>query len=113
MVSKVITRLEDDLDGSEAAETIQFMVDNVEYEIDLSERNANKFRNSIGEYVSHARKVGRRSSARRKAGNATDKSQLGAIREWARGQGLAVSERGRISQEIRDKYDAEVGRYLH
>ena len=110
MVSKVITRLEDDLDGSEAAETIQFMVDNVEYEIDLSKQNAAKLRNDLAGYVEKARKVGgRRTSARRKAGAPTDKSQLGAIREWARGQGLAVSERGRISQDIRDKYDAAVG----
>jgi hypothetical protein len=103
MVSKVITRLEDDLDGSEAAETIQFMVDNVEYEIDLSEPNANRFRNSFSEFVSHARKVGgRRRSAAKSFGGVDTKD----VRAWAQANGVEVSERGRISADVLDKYRA-------
>lgn len=33
----------DDLDGSEGAQPIRYMVDGQEYEIDLSEQNARKF----------------------------------------------------------------------
>jgi hypothetical protein len=32
-----------------------------------------------------------------------------AIREWAKSQGVQVSDRGRISQEIRDKFNAAHG----
>ena len=36
MVSKMTVVLEDDVDGSVAAETIRFALDGVNYEIDLS-----------------------------------------------------------------------------
>jgi hypothetical protein len=32
-----------------------------------------------------------------------------AIREWAKSQGLQVSDRGRISQELQDKFNAAHG----
>jgi hypothetical protein len=35
-----------------------------------------------------------------------DKDQLQAIREWARQNGHGVSDRGRISQTVRDAFDA-------
>ena len=40
MAQRIVYRLEDDLDSSEAAETIVFGIDSVSYEIDLSEGNA-------------------------------------------------------------------------
>src|SRR5215212_964726 len=72
MVSKVITRLEDDLDGSEAAETIHFSVDGVEYEIDLSRSNADKFRGSFGDYIARGRKVGARRARKSASSDGVD-----------------------------------------
>ena len=37
----------DDLDGSEAAESVEFALDGVAYEIDLSEDNAEKLRDAL------------------------------------------------------------------
>jgi Lsr2 len=105
MTTKVLTVLQDDLDGSDAAETIRFAIDGTEYEIDLSERNANRFRNTMSEFVSHARRVGS-SRRRRGTGGQMDKSQLANIREWAKSHGMKVSERGRISQEVQEAYRA-------
>ena len=36
MATKVLTTLQDDIDGSDAAETVRFGLDGVEWEIDLS-----------------------------------------------------------------------------
>lgn len=37
----------DDIDGTDAAETIAFTIDGVSYEIDLSADNAVKFRSAL------------------------------------------------------------------
>jgi hypothetical protein len=48
---------EDDLDGSEANETIRFSLDGVSYEIDLNGKNADRIREALSLYVSNARRV--------------------------------------------------------
>ena len=60
MAQRIVYRLEDDLDNSEAAETIVFGVDSVSYEIDLSEANAQKLRDLLAPYVAAGRRVGGR-----------------------------------------------------
>ena len=52
--------LADDLDGSEAEETVEFGLDGAFYEIDLSEDNAERLRDALAEYVEHARRSGGR-----------------------------------------------------
>jgi hypothetical protein len=42
MAKKVTVSLIDDFDGKQADETVQFGLDGVSYEIDLSEKNAKK-----------------------------------------------------------------------
>ncbi|HEX3646970.1 MAG TPA: Lsr2 family protein [Pseudonocardiaceae bacterium] len=108
MAQKVTVQLVDDLDGSVAEETVEFGLDGVAYQIDLSSANADKIRGLLSDYVTHARRSGTR---RRASGNAVrgrsaavDREQNQAIREWARKRGLKVSERGRISAEVLDAY---------
>lgn len=59
--SEVATRTEvlliDDLDGSEATETVRFSLDGRAYEIDLSAKNASALRLSVQAYVDAARRV--------------------------------------------------------
>jgi hypothetical protein len=65
MTRKIHVHLIDDLDASEASETVRFEVDGRPYEIDLSSHNAERFRAEIAPYIAHARKVvsyGRRRS---------------------------------------------------
>jgi len=116
MAQKVVVSLVDDLDQSEADETVEFGLDGATYEIDLSDANASALREKLADYVAHARRSGgrRKSStaassapaSRRGSGGraAVDREQNQAIREWARKQGMTVSERGRIPSEVSEAY---------
>ncbi len=53
----VIVEMTDDLDGSSAAETVGFAVDGKSFEIDLSKRNAARFRRALKPYVDAGRPV--------------------------------------------------------
>ncbi|MET0712622.1 MAG: Lsr2 family protein [Jiangellaceae bacterium] len=108
MAQKVQVILVDDLDGGEAAETVNFSLDGVAYELDLSKKNAAKFREALSPYVSSARKSARRGGRRGQARGSRG-SNTSAIRQWARDQGLKVSDRGRVPAEILAKYDAAHG----
>ncbi|HET8769131.1 Lsr2 family protein [Phycicoccus sp. M110.8] len=107
MAQRVNIVLEDDLDGSEADETVSFALDGTTYEIDLSAANAAKLRDALAPYVGHARRAsGRRAPARSTSGrSAGAKRDLADVREWARANGHQVSDRGRISAEIQAAYD--------
>src|SRR5689334_21381633 len=116
MARKVEVHLIDDLDGSAAAESVKFSLDGVTYEIDLNKKNAAKLRNSLAPYVDAGQKLGRVSAHRvstRGRGSAAaraDREQNQAIREWAKRQGIGVSDRGRIAASIVEQYEAEAGR---
>ncbi|NLU82106.1 Lsr2 family protein [Rhodococcus sp. HNM0569] len=112
MAKKVTVTLIDDVDQDAAAdETVEFGLDGVQYEIDLSSENAEKLREQLAVWVSHARRVtGRKrtksasSSAKPRA--SVDREQSAAIREWARKNGMKVSARGRISADVVDAYNS-------
>lgn len=107
MAQKTITQLVDDLDGGEANQTITFSWGSAQYEIDLSDKNVEKMARAFDPFISKARKVGRASKATGTARSTkTSRSDLAEIREWAKSNGHEVSDRGRISQEIVDAYDA-------
>ncbi len=107
MAQKVQVILVDDIDGGAAVETVGFSLDGVSYEIDLSVKNAAKFRDAFAAYVGAARKVGGRSGRRggtaRRAG-ATNRTA--EIRAWAKSNKVKVSERGRISADVVAKFEA-------
>jgi hypothetical protein len=109
VAQKVNIILVDDLDGSEATETVSFGLDGTSYEIDLNDSNAAALREALSGYVGHARKVaggarrGRRTSSTSSAGGASNTKD---VREWAKSQGMEVSERGRISADVQQAYDA-------
>jgi len=104
MAQKVNIVLVDDLDGSEGASTVSFGLDGATYEIELSEKNAKRLRESLAEYVGAARKSGGTRRPRRgaSAGGPNPKD----VREWARANGHNVPDRGRIPGPVREAYDA-------
>jgi hypothetical protein len=103
MSSKVIVLLEDDLDGGKADETIEFGIDGTAYAIDLSNSNAKQLRGALDGYVSKARKVsGKRSTSRRSSSPIDSK----AIRRWAESNGIELSKRGRIPQDVVSQFRA-------
>src|SRR5581483_3446581 len=102
MAKKVTVTLIDDFDGEAPAdETVEFGLDGVTYEIDLSSKNAAKLRNDLKQWVEAGRRVG----AGRGRG-AIDREQSAAIREWARRNGRNVSSRGRIPADIIEAFHA-------
>ncbi|MDQ1304823.1 MAG: hypothetical protein QG671_651 [Actinomycetota bacterium] len=109
MAQKVQVILTDDLDGGEADETVAFALDGVSYEIDLSEANAEALREALAAYVEAARRIGGRAtrrSAGAKSRPASERVDLSDLRAWARENGYQVSDRGRVSSEVRAAYEA-------
>src|SRR4051812_33620858 len=114
MAQRVQVLLVCDLHGDEtpAGQTVEFALDGAAYEIDVCEQHAGELRDRMAPYVGVARRAGGRGTSspsrgggrrRRRAGGSGDAAR---IREWARGQGLAVPERGRIPAELAEKYAA-------
>ncbi|SKD26840.1 histone-like nucleoid-structuring protein Lsr2 [Mycobacteroides abscessus] len=112
MAKKVTVTLVDDVDGeAKADESVEFGLDGVTYEIDLSSKNAEKLRKQLSTWVEHARKVGGRRNGRGGLGSgrkrpSIDREQSAAIREWAGKNGHAISSRGRIPAEVIDAFNA-------
>jgi hypothetical protein len=112
---EVIEKLIDDLDGSEAAETVTFGLDGTTYEIDLNKKNAAALRKAIEPYVKAARK-GRSARGRRKTAPAATGRKprrdydIVQLREWAASNGVEVPARGRIPHAVVDQYKAAGGR---
>ncbi len=126
MATQTTITLIDDIDGSEAVETVEFALDGASYEIDLSEKNAKTLRDAVANYVAHGRHVdahgrqegrpsggrqeGRASGGRRRGSRAASvrnsREQLQAIRDWARRNGHPVSDRGRIAASVVDAFEA-------
>jgi Spy/CpxP family protein refolding chaperone len=105
MASIVSVLVSDDLDGSEGAQTVQFGIDGVAYEIDLAEKNRAKLDKAMAPYLQAARRVSRRATRSGSRSSAV-RSDRAAVRAWAKEQGLSVSERGRISADIMQRYEA-------
>lgn len=111
MATQIITRLLDDLDGSEAAETVRFAYDGVEYTIDLSAKNAAKLRKALGPYQEKGVRV-TPARPRRLSSRAEDTAAGRAlIRTWARRHGgfSALGDRGRIPADVVAAYRAANG----
>lgn len=111
MAQKVITHLIDDLTGdtleSGSGRTVAFSFDGNNYEIDLGNDNVDKLRDALSDYIAAARKVSGRSSRTTSSSNTrTSPDELAKIREWASKNGHEVAARGRISQQVRDAYNA-------
>lgn len=112
MAQKVTVTLVDDMDGTQAEETLEFGLDGAAYQIDLSGDNAERLREALADFVEHARRAGgrKRTTGRPAAAGraprpaSADREQNQAIREWARKQGMKVSDRGRIPAEVLDAY---------
>jgi hypothetical protein len=107
MAQKVNIVLVDDLDGSEATETVTFGLDGTTYEIDLSKQHAGGLREALAPFVAHARKV---AGGRRGRRGTTSTTNLGPsprlVRDWARSNGYEVSDRGRVPADVIAAYEA-------
>jgi len=105
MMTRTTLALEDDLDGGPADQTLRFSLAGAEYEIDLNASNTAAFRRQLAPFIDHARPP----TARRSQGparTASSRRRSGAIRAWAKEQGIAVGNRGRIPVSAIERYQA-------
>jgi hypothetical protein len=116
MARKVEVKLVDDLDGSRADETLRFGCDGINYEIDLSAPHAEQLRKALAQFILNGRRVGR-SGVTPTRGHTTgarptrvDRAQNQAVREWAKGKGIELNDRGRIPRTVVEQYQSEAGR---
>ena len=109
MAKTTVTHITDDLDGSKDASEVAFLrFDGVDFLIDLSKKNAAAMAKALKPYLDAATKVSGRTTRSRRTGSSRTsgpRKDLATIREWARGQGIEVSDRGRISAAVIEQYD--------
>ncbi len=109
MAQKVLVEILDDIDGSAAAQTVQFGLDGVTYEIDLSDDNAAALRDELARFIAAGRRVGGRkvrvATGQSTTTSTTDRERNQQIRAWANANGYEVSERGRLSSEVIAAYE--------
>ena len=106
MVQRTVTTLVDDLDHREIesdGQTIRFAYQGIQYEIDLSAKNAKKLDKALAPFVAAARRVSS-SGPRSKVLPATVDTKV--VRKWAESNGIEVSNRGRISAHVLEQYRA-------
>ena len=111
MAREIIVVLTDDLDKeSQADHSITIGWDGRNYYLDLSEKNYQALEQALRPYLDAAHRVERISGpGRRQTANSSNgqinKDVRKAIREWAREQGWAVSDHGRIPKEVIKAYN--------
>jgi hypothetical protein len=110
MAQKTVVTLVDDLTGEEAENisTVEFALDGVTYELDLTDENSTKLHDSLSPYANAGRKIGGRRRSGPRPGRAIkstggagyNRETLKSIREWAKKNGHNVSDRGRLPAEV-------------
>ncbi len=111
MAQRTIVTLVDDLTGEEAENisTVEFALDGVTYELDLTDENSTKLHDALSPYAKAGRKIGGRRRSGPRPGRAIkgtgpsagyNRETLKSIREWAKKNGHNVSDRGRLPAEV-------------
>jgi hypothetical protein len=115
-IEEMTVTLVDDFDGTEAAETVKFAIDGKSYEIDLSKSNANELRRTFRPDVDRARSARRTTGSRRaktgptrSGGRRSEGYDRTEVRAWAKVNRIKVSPRGRIANEVVEKWRKATG----
>ena len=99
-----------------ADETVEFELDGVRYEVDLSRHNAMQLRGDFELWINTARRTGGRRRLRRSSSESPGQAVLAAerraaIRQWARTNGYGVAVHGRIPRKVLEAYTAALNRH--
>lgn len=114
------TLIIDDLSGDTGARTRQFSLDGATYEIDLTDASYAELKAALKPFIRVARATGpvagsgrgasstSRPKARRSrtTSGAKAPTEAAVIRAWARANGMAVTERGRVAPELKAAWAA-------
>lgn len=109
MARREITQYFDDLDKTPLAEdelvVVRFSVDGTDYTLDVSAKNAAQFQQDMDKYIQNARTLIPVKPPRRRGGADANRSRTREIRVWAQNHGIEVASRGKIPQEIIEKFN--------
>ena len=115
MAKRTVTVMTDDIDGSEASQSIDFSYRGKAYTIDLNEQHAEELDEVMAPYISAAADTSRGGSRSSRSGGGS-RSRPAAksdgepdpkkVRAWAEANGVEVSARGRISARVVEQYKA-------
>ena len=83
----------------------RFSIDGRDYEIDLCLTHSERFDEAVSGFAVHARKASGR-PVRAKRRTAAHRKHSARVRAWAKANGLAVSERGRIPTDVVSRYES-------
>lgn len=108
MAQRVHTLYVDDLDGSDAEGTVRFSLDGAQYEIELNAAHATELRNALAPYVEAGRKVPRQAGRNRDKAAAKGVNS-NEVRDWAKTNGVAIKNRGRVPAEVMNKFLTAIG----
>ncbi|MDX3020056.1 histone-like nucleoid-structuring protein Lsr2 [Streptomyces acidiscabies] len=100
--------VESDLSGKPDATTVTFNLGGIWYELDLTAEEQQDLEAKLEPYVQVSRKPEPRTPPKRFVPE-TSPEERDKIREWAKKEGLELSERGRIPQKIQDAFDKAHG----
>ena len=119
MARTTIVQLTDDIDGSDADQTVGFGYKGKSYSLDLNDKNASELDDVLAPYIAAAEKAGgvrsgtgsrsSRSDASRprsSAGGSTSGPNPKDVRAWAETNGVQVFTRGRIPASVVEQYKA-------
>lgn len=109
MAQQIQTLFIDDIDGGDAAGTVRFALDGVDYEIDLSSEHSDQLHAALGKYIGHARKVGGSRGVTRNGRRSPSAIDTHKVREWAKEQGIEIKERGRVPANVVEQYRTATG----
>ena len=108
MAKQTTVTITDDLDGSTNAKEVSFSLNGRSWVIDLSAKNRAALEKALKPYIAKATEQGQRSrrgKAVRSSSRAKSRTDLAAVRDWAKNNGHQVSDRGRISADVLKAYD--------
>lgn len=100
---RIIIETHSDLSDEEGAETLRFGLEGKQYEIDLTETEAQSLKEALKPYVEAGR---RPSKAARGVKTAVQNPETARARAWAQSEGYGLGARGRINQHIWDAWAA-------
>lgn len=108
MAKKTTVTVTDDLDGSSNAKEVTFSLNGESWTIDLSAKNRTALEKALKPYIAKATKQRRprRAPASSRSAGRPSRTDLAAVRQWAKSNGHSVSDRGRVSSTVQQAYDA-------
>ena len=117
MARQITERLIDDLDGSDATQTVEFAYKGKYYTLDLNDNNASDFEDALAPYIAAAEKAGGAQSGRGRRGGKRQSGASGSpgevsdyspkdVRAWAQANDVEVPARGRIPGKVIEQFRA-------